>query len=39
MDKIIPADIRSSFIVVNKDLLADVVSVTNLPVCCPETVT
>ena len=29
MDEIIPADIRPSFVVVNKDLLADVVSVTD----------
>ena len=29
MDEIIPADIRSSFVVVNKDLLADFVSVTD----------
>ncbi len=29
MDEIIPADIRSSFVVVNEDLLADVVSVTD----------
>jgi mannose-6-phosphate isomerase-like protein (cupin superfamily) len=29
MDEIIPADIRSSLVVVNKDLLADVVSVTD----------
>ena len=29
MDEIIPADIRCSFVVVNKDLLADVVSVTD----------